>query len=227
MMKLDYLHGTPYEIRQEKGMFHVNSDTELLGKFMKLKHSDSLLDIGCNNGALMLYAAAQKPAKLTGIDLFEDVIALARENLSRYEIEADLYAVKAQEHTGGPYDVIVCNPPYFPTENDALKNSSEYLCAARHEEYLTLSELFETAGRLLNENGRFYLVHRASRIPEILKKAEDSRFKCVRMRIAYESENGPAKSVLMELRRGAVTECRVERPVFLNDRETFGNGGTV
>ena len=33
---MDYLFGTPYEIEQPKDMYHFSSDSELLGRFLKI-----------------------------------------------------------------------------------------------------------------------------------------------------------------------------------------------
>ena len=76
-MKADYLNGTEYTLEQPEEMYHFNSDTELLGRFMRLRRSDRVLDIGCNTGALLLYAAHQKAQDLTGIDLFDSVLRQA------------------------------------------------------------------------------------------------------------------------------------------------------
>ena len=55
-MKPDYLPGTPYLLIQPEGMYHMNSDTELLGRFLKIRHKDTVLDIGTHTGALLMYA---------------------------------------------------------------------------------------------------------------------------------------------------------------------------
>ena len=68
--------------------------------------------------------------KLTGIDLFENVIENAKENFIRNEVNADLYVCPLQEFMHAPFDLIVCNPPYFNTKNDALKNENERIKAA-------------------------------------------------------------------------------------------------
>lgn len=224
-MKADYLNGTEYTLQQPEEMYHFNSDTELLGRFMRLKKSDRVLDVGCNTGALLLYAAHQKAEDLTGIDLFESVLQQAAKNLQSAGVKAKLEQCRIQDYTADPFDVIVCNPPYFKTEDERLKSSSEFIRAARHEEYLKPEELFSAAGRLLKRNGRLYLVHRASRLNELMSKAEDNGLQAVRMRIAYGSRNSRARSVLLEMRFASGRELLIEKPVFLDERETFADEG--
>ena len=221
-MKRDYLNGTPYTIEQDPNMFHFGSDTELLGQFMQIRKKDHVLDIGCNSGALLLYAAMRHPASLTGIDLFPEVIALAEKNLSANGICADLYAKRLQDFRTGSYEAIVCNPPYFNTKEKHLKNENCYLAAARHEEYLNLRDLFEGSARLLKDNGRLYIVYRPSRLKELFDEADRAGLTPVRIRFAYQSVNKRAKTVLAEFRRHSNSELLVEEPAFLDDRSSYG-----
>ena len=165
-MKLDYLNGTNYTLYQPEDMYHFNADTELLGRFMDVHRKDSVLDVGCNNGALLYYAKQKNALKLTGIDLFENVIENAKENFIRNEVNADLHVCPLQEFMHAPFDLIVCNPPYFNTKNDALKNENARIKAARHEEFLCLEDLMKHVKRLLKDNGRFDMVYRPDRMKE-------------------------------------------------------------
>ena len=45
-MTYDYLPGTQIYLHQRKDMFRMNTDTALLGNFMKVKEDESVLDIG-------------------------------------------------------------------------------------------------------------------------------------------------------------------------------------
>ena len=41
---------------QDDTMFRINTDTMVLGEFLEVYKKDTVLDIGTNNGALLLYA---------------------------------------------------------------------------------------------------------------------------------------------------------------------------
>ncbi len=221
-MKLDYLNGTKYSIYQPNDMYHFNSDTELLGRFMHIHKNDHVLDIGCNNGALLYYAKEKHAKSLCGIDLFEEVIENARSNFERNAVEVELYVCSLQQFKHEQFNVIVCNPPYFNTQNDALKNQNEYIKAARHEEYLTLDVLFQNVKRLLKSNGSFSMVYRPDRISEVILYANQYGFSLKRMRLAYAYMQKNAKTVLFEFVMNQNTTLIVEEPAFLNDRSSFG-----
>lgn len=224
-MKRDYLYGTSYTLQQEPGMYHFNSDTELLGRFLIIRKDDTVLDIGCASGALMLYAAMHHPQKISGIDLFEEVTRCAKQNMEYNGIEAEVFTQRVQEFTGKQFSVILANPPYFDTKQKELISDNPFLAAARHEEYLTPDDLFSSVSRLLNDRGRFMMVHRASRIPEIFATALKYGFRCVRLKIAYQAQGKNAKSAAMEFIRSDHAQLLIEPPAYMNDRDTFSERG--
>ena len=74
----------------------------------------AVLDVGTGTGAIALALADEHPgARVTAIDISADALALARENAERTGL-----AIELLEHDvagglpGGPYDLVVSNPPY-------------------------------------------------------------------------------------------------------------------
>lgn len=223
-MKLDYLHGTNYEIEQPKEMYHFNSDTELLGRFMRLNEKDTVLDIGCNTGALLLYAAYQNPKALYGIDLFEEVIGQAQKNLEMNHVNAQLTVSPLQNYEPNhKFDVIVCNPPYFDTQKEELKNSNPYLAAARHTSYLTMDELFQHVSRLLEDDGVFYLVQRAQEVDHLFELKDKYGFYIARLRLVLKTKEGSASGVLVCLQKQPRESYIFNDAAYLDDRNTFAN----
>ncbi len=220
-MKPDYLPGTPYLLIQPEGMYHMNSDTELLGRFLKIRHKDTVLDIGTHTGALLMYAGMHEPSALYGIDLFPEVLETASENLKHAGMHAELSAVRVQDYQHDPFDVVISNPPYFRTADPDLKNEDPIRSAARHESFLPLEDLFLHASRLTRDHGTFFLVHRSERLPELFRLAEENHFHPSRMRIAYDHAGGRARTVLLEFRKGTAPQLVIESPAWLDDRTSF------
>lgn len=146
MSRIDYLPSTPYTIRQAEGMFHMTTDTVLLGRFLRLKHRDTVLDIGCNQGVLMLYAAMHEPASLTGIDILKEAVSLAQQNLQANAVNGTVVCADVRAFRADPFSVIVCNPPYFAPDAQDLHTDEEK--TARTENTLTPAELFAAVKRL-------------------------------------------------------------------------------
>jgi release factor glutamine methyltransferase len=94
-----------------------------------LEHLDGIaepevLDVGVGSGAIALAIANEHHgAKVTAIDASEDALALARENSERTGLEVTLLHHDLHDGLpGGPYDLVVSNPPYvLPEEIDSLE----------------------------------------------------------------------------------------------------------
>jgi release factor glutamine methyltransferase len=78
------------------------------------------LDVGTGTGAIALAIADEHPsASVTAIDVSPDALALAAENAARTGLEIRLLQHDVAEGLpGGPYDLVVSNPPYV--ERDEL-----------------------------------------------------------------------------------------------------------
>lgn len=214
-MSFDYLPETTLEIKQRKDMFRVNSDTHYLGTFMEIKKNETVLDIGCNNGALLLYASLFQPQLLVGVDILSEAIELAKQNLDHNHVDATLVCSKIQDFVSQPFDVIVCNPPFFKVDEGSYVNDNEYLKIARHEKELTLQELFYHVRQLLKEEGRFYLVHRSMRLTEIVEAASQHGLKIKRIKPLYDENKPYSTSCLFEIGRGFNNQVLVEKPIVL------------
>jgi release factor glutamine methyltransferase len=84
-----------------------------------------VLDVGTGSGAIALAIADEHPgARVVALDASADALALARENLERAGLgdRVKLVRVDLRDRLpGGPYDLVVSNPPYVtPEELDAL-----------------------------------------------------------------------------------------------------------
>jgi len=84
-------------------------ETELL---VELAHDGQrVLDVGTGSGAIALAIAQERSGvRVTGIDSSPDAIDVARANAERLGLDVELMI--ADLIVGGPYDLIVSNPPY-------------------------------------------------------------------------------------------------------------------
>ena len=74
----------------------------------------AVLDVGTGSGAIALAIASERPdARVTGIDVSDDALALARENMMRTNLIISLaYHDLCDGLPTGPWDLVVSNPPY-------------------------------------------------------------------------------------------------------------------
>jgi len=138
----------------------VGTDGVLLGAWAEIPpHTQSVLDIGTGSGIISLMLAQRCPnAKITGIDINGEAVNMARKNA-----EASPFASSTEYHCadirtiGIPYkyDLIVSNPPFFPT---GCLESGSSRSMARCFETLTPQQLIECASRLITMHGSFAVI---------------------------------------------------------------------
>jgi len=157
---LDFLPGRNIFLAQRKDMFRLNTDTALLGEYLKVEKNETVLDAGCGNGVLLLYAAQFDYRELIGIDVLASAIELADYNLKINGIENYSLVNDSIENFTRKVDVIVCNPPYFSYEGNPFVNDNGYLKTARHFTDNSLVSFGAAFARILKPSGRLYLVYR-------------------------------------------------------------------
>ena len=77
-----------------------------------------VLDLCTGGGSLAIHAARRWPdAAVDGTDISADALAVARLNRQRHGLDDRIRLLQADGWTGvdGPYDLVLCNPPYVNT----------------------------------------------------------------------------------------------------------------
>ncbi len=86
------------------------------------EHTRSVLDLCTGNGSLAVLAAMTYPdVGVDGADISPDALAVARINVDRHGLQGRirLMASDGLQAVTGPYDLILCNPPYVNADSMA------------------------------------------------------------------------------------------------------------
>ena len=210
-LRIDYLHDHPeYKVVQHKDMYHFNTDTCLLGEFIKINNGEKVLDIGTNNGALLVYII-NKGGIATGIEINKDAIEICHLTLKENALKANIINEDVTKwQSDEKFDVIVSNPPYFDSKDESHKSQNEHKKLARHEGTLNLKSLCEVIARLLKDTGKAYLVYRPSRLLELEKRINEVNLYINEFQLVYDSRKKEAKSVLVEIVFNKVDKKQLE-----------------
>lgn len=212
-LRLDYFIRQDLKLYQHKEHFHFNTDTRLLANFLKVNDQETVLDIGTNNGALLLWVDQFEVKKLYGVEVLKEAYDIARLNADTFfQHEHEIIHAPIQEVNVESVDVIISNPPFFTQKETHPNVKMDMRQLGRIEINLTLEELIKHANRLLKSNGRFYFVHRPTRMQEILTTLNQYSFGAKRVAFAYDKDH-ECKSILIEAIKERRCNCQILPPI--------------
>ena len=207
---MDYLKGTDLKLYQEDDVFHINVDTVLLGEWLDIPKNKDILDIGTNTGALLLYASRFSPRSLTGIDINEKALKIARKNIEYNDVKAELIHTDVRDFKHDLFDIIICNPPFYERSSEARSFKDKAKC----EESMPLDDLFDAYRHLIKDNGYIYMCYPAKRLFTLYDMCEKYKYRICKMCLVYNSGN-EAFRVLVKLKRGKTKSTTIEKPIYV------------
>ena len=194
-----------FVIHQDRCALKVGTDGVLFGAWLNYQEAQRILDIGTGTGVLALIAAQRNAtAHIDAVEIDDASAEQASENVA-----ASPWSERVRVHrmdvrrmsTGEPYDLIICNPPYYAgysTSPDAR------IGLAKHSGELLFAELIDAVGRLLAPEGRLAVIIPLNREAEFLREASRLRLSPHRRCAVSYVAHRPPKRVLLELARGSV-----------------------
>lgn len=172
-----------FEVRDDACGMKVGTDSLLLGAWTPVEPGMQVLDIGTGSGILLLMLAqrAQGRGVFAGIELDDRAYEQAKNNLARSPFQAAVIHADALQWmlspTEGPFDVVVCNPPFF---RDKPLSPHQSRNLARHDDHLPIEKLFPLVASILNPEGLFSMVWPTDRKEELLHVAKNAGLVCAK-----------------------------------------------
>ena len=204
----------------EGGAFRVSTDSVLLGHFAAHIRAKSVMDLGCGSGVLAVLLGLSHPgAAIAGIELRPDAAAQAKAALAANGLDGsgilcgDLRAHRAL-CAAGSFDLVVCNPPYFPLGSGASAPDPAR-AAAREERCCTLEDVCTAAAYLTRWGGAFALVHRPERLSELCCALTRCGLEPKRLRLVQPRPGRAPILILLEARRCGKPGLDIEKPLLL------------
>ena len=106
-----------FHIDHSRCAMKVGTDGTLLGAWATLPTDGSILDIGTGTGLIAIMAAQRSfGSKITAIDIDEDCVLQARENVAASPWPDHIEVIHSALQDFSPtqkFDCIISNPPYF------------------------------------------------------------------------------------------------------------------
>ena len=201
----------------------LGTDCVLLADFVNTAGAKRGIELGCASGAATLLLLTRAPALcMTGLEIVPEAAALARENMAQNGLaaRAEIVTGDIRDHRrlfpAGDFDLLVCNPPYFPPGSGALPEDQDR-AAARAELLCSLEEVCAAAGYLLKTGGRAFFVHRPERLAELFSHMAGAGIEPKRLRLVCKRADSAPSLILAEGRRGGRPGLVIEPALYLQD----------
>ncbi|EXX86133.1 hypothetical protein BG53_06580 [Paenibacillus darwinianus] len=218
--RLDDLLTHDLKIIQSPEVFSFSMDAVLLARFASVPAKGKVLDLCTGNGVVPLLLSTRTKATIDGVEIQSRLADMAKRSVrlnglhARVTIyEGDLRTFHQQSGYGG-YDTVTVNPPYLPM-GGGDRNANKHMEAARHEMHGTLDEIVTACARLVKSGGKVAMVHRPSRLIEIINSFTRAKLEPKRIRLVHPYAEAEANMVLIEAMRDAKPDVKVLPPLIV------------
>ena len=216
------------QIIQDKNRFMFGIDAVLLSDFASssIKKNDKVIDLGTGTGIIpLLLESLTSCSNFTALEIQKDSADMARRSVALNGLEEKINIVQGDlkflRSSEGPetgcaplfskhsFSVVTCNPPYM-NDSHGKQNATEAMNIARHEICCNLEDVVSAADYLLSPHGRFFMIHRPYRLPEIFFLLLKYNLQPKVIQMVIPAEGKEPNLVMVEARKNAQPRLKIE-----------------
>jgi len=212
-------------IKQSRSGYRYSIDAVLLAAFTQVKAHDTVLDLGTGCGIIPIMLAYRYPGlRIYGIEIQKELADLAMLNVRENGMEEQIHIhrgdMKTLESGRNPQsvDLVVSNPPYRKIGSGRM-NPDHQQATARHEITVTLTEVAQTAQKMLDKTGRVAMIYPAERAVDILHTLQTHAIEPKRLRTVHSYAGAEAKLILVAGHKNGRPGIKIMPPLILYGRD--------
>ena len=214
-----------YKIIQDSEKFKFGIDAILLSHFAfnQIRKNESVIDLGTGNGIIPLMLAKSNANSITGLEIQNENVELAKKSVELNQLEEKIKIIHgdiksvSENFRKHSFDVVVTNPPYMINEH-GKQNPSDAKSIARHEVLCNLEDIICAVDFLLKPCGKFFMIHRSFRLPEIFSTLINHKIEPKRMQLICPFANKEPNLVLIEARKNANPRLAIEENLIVYEK---------
>jgi tRNA1Val (adenine37-N6)-methyltransferase len=219
--RLDDLQLDDLKLIQNKSGYKFSTDSVLLANFGKAKQNDIYVDLCSGSGVVaILFSCKNKIKKSYAVELQPQLADMASRSIEYNGLSGKIQVLnqdlkdicKTLGHES--VDVVTVNPPYNPVGETSL---TDEIAIATHELKTNLETIILQTSKLLKYGGKFYMVHRADRIVDIMYNLRKYNLEPKVLRVVYPNVSKEPNLVLVEAKKGAKAGIKILSPLILNN----------
>ena len=224
MERLDDVLGyKDLKIYQNSDFFSFSLDSIILANYATIRLRDkNIVDFCTGNGIVPMILSKRCNKPIIGVEIQKEIADLATKSVlynhldDKISIICDDVKNFSRKHLN-EFDLLLCNPPYFKVEEKSTYNLSYEKTIARHEILLDLEELFDCAKKILKDHGNLCMVHRTTRLIEILDKLKKYNLEPQKIKFIHENIEKESFLVYIEAQKCGNVGLIVEKPLVQYD----------
>lgn len=201
---------------------HFGADALHLAAFAAPKKQDMVCDLGTGCGIIPFWWLSRGLCRhVDGVDISPQAIALARQSLCHNPGAADKLSFICGSWDNvtdvlpqGAYDLVTCNPPYFPPDSGSTSADPVLRCIRHEPDAGMLARLGRAAHRLLKNGGRFALCHRPERLCDVLMVLRAAGLEPKRLQLLFNQMESSPWLFLCEAKKGGSPGLSILPPLL-------------
>lgn len=221
--RLDHLLTRDLQIIQSPEVFSFSLDAVLLARFAGVPPKGRILDLCTGGGVIPILLTTRTEAVIDGVEIQPKLADMARRSVELNGlkeqiriVEADLREWAQDREVHGLYDAVTVNPPYLPQGSGEYK-TNPHEAMARHEIGCTLEDVAAASAKAVRSKGRVAMVHRPSRLVDVLEALRRHRLDPKRIRFVHPNHSAEANMVLIEAVKDGKPEARLLPPLIVHE----------
>lgn len=213
------------KIIQDPERFMFGIDAVLLSHFAanEVRSGDKVCDLGTGTGIIpLLMETVTKAGEFSALEVQLESAEMARRSVELNGLDEKIKVVQgdikkvSEIFSKHSFEVVTSNPPYMIDEH-GKQNGNDAKSIARHEILCNLEDVVAAADFLLKPHGKFFMIHRPFRLPEIIISMEKHNLELKRMRLVSPSIGKEPNIVLIEARKNARPRLKIEPELYVYD----------
>lgn len=227
---LDEILNGRLRVFQKKKGYRFSLDSILLAHFVSLKLRTRAIDLGCGSGIILLILAKHFPhVSFSGLEIQEELANMARKNVKINSLDGivkiftgDAKVIK-NIFNARSFDTVIFNPPYRKVSSGRINPILEK-AVARHEIRGSLKVFLNAAKYLLKPAGKVFTIYPAKRLIELVSLFRENIIEPKRIKVVFSDCLSDAAFVMVEGRLEGREELKIERPLFIYQKDkTYTN----
>lgn len=193
-------------------------DAVLLSYFSapEIRAGDTVIDLCTGNGIIpLLLETISSASEFKALEIQKESADMAARSVSANKLDEKIKIIQGDiKNVSGlfpkhSFNIVTVNPPYI-INNHGHKNITDAKTIARHEILCNLQDVIAAADYLLRPHGKVFMIHRPFRLPEIFSIMKLHNIEPKRMRLVQPSEGKEPNMVMIEGRKNANPELKIE-----------------